>query len=308
MTNPFALLGEDGDDAPPTVAAPVKAAAAPVKAATAASAKPKEASKPSGEAKKSDVTKGKGGRDAAPEPESPVAGRGEGRGERGAGRGKGGKGGGRGRKDGEEGRPPRQREFDRHVPGNGRRDTEKRGGAGKANWGTATEVPSEEKKDDEVTGDANGEDSVEEKEPEVPDNEMTLEEYQKNVLEKRNALLASYNVNKRTVAVDTALQSNILKKKDEEDKTFVVSKAKEAKSKESTKSVKEKEVIETSFRVRVDEPPRREFGGKGDRGGKGEGRGKGGKGGGKGGGFESRGRSGGPGFNALDEFSFPSLK
>jgi len=303
MNNPFALLGEDGEDSPP---APAKTVAAPAKAPAAVKAKEPSAPKPASDAKS---IKPKGSaHPPAQEPDSPAAiGRGDGA-ERGE-RGKGGKGG-RGRKDGEEGRPPRQREFDRHVPGNGRRDTEKRGGAGKANWGTPTDVLQEDKKETVENTEEPTEDAKEE--TEAPDTEMTLSEYEKNLMEKRNALLSSYTANKRTVTVDKALQNNILKKKDE-DSTFAASKIKEAKAKEAKAKVKE--IVESGFRIKVDEAPRREdrpFGGKGDRG-KGEGRGKG-KGGGKGKG-DSTGtstnarRTGGPGFNAnvMDESSFPSL-
>jgi plasminogen activator inhibitor 1 RNA-binding protein len=118
----------------------------------------------------------------------------------------GGRGRGRGRGRGGRGGRGAKREFDRHVPGTGRRDSQKREGSGKYNWGSegddgrrgrrdqqngqetapetevaTEEVATEEVKPEEgaaVEGDA-GADKKEpaaEQEPEEPET-RTLEEY-----------------------------------------------------------------------------------------------------------------------------------
>merc|ERR1712142_848427 len=105
-------------------------------------------------------------------------------------------GGGGGGGDGEERRP--RREFDRRS-GSGKGGEVKRGGSGRGNWGsTAEEINSEKPADAPVEGGVDGEKPVDAENPPVdgeekvaeteapeppkeeePDNEMTLEEYEK---------------------------------------------------------------------------------------------------------------------------------
>ncbi|XP_077209796.1 RGG repeats nuclear RNA binding protein A-like [Tasmannia lanceolata] len=143
-----------------------------------------------------------------------------------------GEGGGRrgGYRDGEVGedseRPPR-RQFERHSR-TGRGPEMKRDGAGRGNWGTPTdqvieqepeEIPNTEDKvltpekqleqEDAPTSDAkevkeSPVNEVEEKEPE--DKEMTLEEYQKVLEEKRKSLLAM-KAEERKVDFDKEFES-----------------------------------------------------------------------------------------------------
>ncbi|XP_052171085.1 RGG repeats nuclear RNA binding protein A-like [Diospyros lotus] len=132
-----------------------------------------------------------------------------------------------------EGERPR-RMFERRS-GTGHGNEIKRDGAGRGNWGTPTdeivpesEVPSNENEKNvdaekqlgqEDAGDANKENPVnetEEKEPE--DKEMTLEEYEKVLEEKRKALLA-LKTEERKVTVDKEFESMQLlsSKKSDED-------------------------------------------------------------------------------------------
>ncbi|XP_010918620.1 RGG repeats nuclear RNA binding protein A [Elaeis guineensis] len=137
---------------------------------------------------------------------------------------RGGYGNGEGGGDSE--RPPR-RMYERRS-GTGRGYEMKREGAGRANWGTATDdviaqatdenvnaddkIPASEKQpeqDNAPSSEANKEKDVqaneaEEKEPD--DKEMTLEEYEKIREEKRKALLAM-KTEERKVEIDKELQS-----------------------------------------------------------------------------------------------------
>ncbi|KAA8522180.1 hypothetical protein F0562_012853 [Nyssa sinensis] len=132
-----------------------------------------------------------------------------------------------------EGERPR-RVFERHS-GTGRGNETKRDGAGRGNWGIPTDdiapeteepvndneknVDAEKQLGQEDAGDANKEKPViepEEKEPE--DKEMTLEEYEKLLEEKRKALLAQ-KTEERKVDLDKEFESMQLlsSKKDDHD-------------------------------------------------------------------------------------------
>ncbi|GMY29934.1 RGG repeats nuclear RNA binding protein A [Fagus crenata] len=134
---------------------------------------------------------------------------------------RGGRRGGFNNGDAAEGERPR-RTYERHS-GTGRGSELKREGSGRGNWGTPTDeispdveepvteneknVGAEKQLGEENAGDANKENPVnesEEKEPE--DKEMTLEEYQKVLEEKRKALLA-LKTEERKVDVDKEFQS-----------------------------------------------------------------------------------------------------
>ncbi|XP_059657645.1 RGG repeats nuclear RNA binding protein A-like [Cornus florida] len=132
-----------------------------------------------------------------------------------------------------EGERPR-RTYERHS-GTGRGSEVKRDGAGRGNWGTPTDeivpeteepvieieknVDADKQMGQEDAGDANKENPAnepEEKEPEQK--EMTLEEYEKVLEEKRKALLA-LKTEERKVNVDKEFESMQLlssKKSDEE--------------------------------------------------------------------------------------------
>ncbi|XP_071706025.1 RGG repeats nuclear RNA binding protein A-like isoform X2 [Rutidosis leptorrhynchoides] len=135
--------------------------------------------------------------------------------------------------DEENERPPR-RVFERHS-GTGRGNEIKREGAGRGNWGTATdevalepeelvvdgeknaesETPAGQK--DGVDNKANPESQTEDKEPE----EMTLEEYEKVLEEKRKALMALKS-EERTVKLDKDLaKMQLLSNKKSEEDIFV---------------------------------------------------------------------------------------
>ncbi|EAY75654.1 hypothetical protein OsI_03559 [Oryza sativa Indica Group] len=121
-------------------------------------------------------------------------------------------------------RPPR-RNYERHS-GTGRGYEMKRDGAGRGNWGTATDealaqeteealkveesAPIAEKQgeqDDAPTGEKDSkEGAANEEEEKEEDKEMTLEEFEKLREEKRKALLA-FKAEERKVEVDKDLQS-----------------------------------------------------------------------------------------------------
>ncbi|KAJ0577016.1 putative hyaluronan/mRNA-binding protein [Helianthus annuus] len=130
---------------------------------------------------------------------------------------RGGRRGGYTNGDAADGERPR-RVFERHI-GTGRGNGFKREGAGRGNWGTATDEiavePEEamtevEKNVEESAGQEDGVDAnkenpateVGEKEPE--EKEMTLEEYEKVLEEKRKALQALKS-EERKVALDKDL-------------------------------------------------------------------------------------------------------
>nr|XP_010919739.1 RGG repeats nuclear RNA binding protein A isoform X1 [Elaeis guineensis] len=120
----------------------------------------------------------------------------------------------------EEGERPARRQFDRHS-GTGRGSGIKREGSGRGNWGTLTDQEQVKKpeefinrgnmhakfeenpvgEEDGVAVDKeNAPAEIEEKEPE--DKEMTLDEYEKLLEEKRKALQALQRTEERKVDVD----------------------------------------------------------------------------------------------------------
>ncbi|EFN52985.1 expressed protein [Chlorella variabilis] len=308
VANAFSLLTDDAVD----VDISAEAAAAPVKKV--------EAPKPAADEPKASRPASAGARGGRGEA---VAGRGAGRGGRGAGRGPrpasrgedapafdadtaptvrgrgergppGGRGGGRG------GRGPRagKREYDRQD-GTGRgHETEKRHGGGAHNWG-------EEGKDGETEGAAKEATTEEGAEPaaepveEVPraepeedeeEKQMTLEEYEVVLAEKRAGLNqqreAAFKADEKQfsgmktfekVVEDVGLSLKNVK---------VIGANKAGREKER----KEKEVLDVAFRIASDTDTR---------GGRGEGRGRGGRGEGRGEyrGERREGRGGGRGFS-----------
>jgi len=269
--NLFALLGEGGDDdvVAPVVAdvsvskkAPVSAPSAVAKTATTDSARPNNDSK--GNSNRNKNSKGpKVAESGAEAFENGNNGRSnfrenkEGRG--GGSRGKdNGRGRGRGTQreggadDGEQ-RQPRKREFDRHSV-NGHQ-TEKRHGAGKANWGTAGETGTEadnDKNEPSSPKPESGDKAAEESEE--TETEMTLQQYEKLQEEKRLAFLSNVKAEVASVkAVDeSAFAKMSLVKKDDLENDFLVANKKQTKKVEEIikpKAPKPKEVLEVAFRV-----------------------------------------------------------
>ncbi|MFS7997013.1 putative hyaluronan/mRNA-binding protein [Helianthus anomalus] len=179
-----------------------------------------------------------------------------------------------------------RRVFERHS-GTGRGNGFKREGAGRGNWGTATDeiavepeeaVTEVEKDVEEPAGQEDGADAnkenpateVEEKEPE--EKEMTLEEYEKVLEEKRKALQALKS-EERKVALDKDLaKMQLLSNKKSEEDIFVKlgsdkDKRKEAADKEekAKKSLSINEFLKPAEGERYYSP--------GGRGGRGRGRG-----------------------------------
>ncbi|AQK92527.1 Plasminogen activator inhibitor 1 RNA-binding protein [Zea mays] len=241
--------------------------------------------------------------------------------------GYGGGGGGCGRRGGysdgqagnEFGRP--RRAYERHS-GTGRGYGMKREGAGRGNWGTATDegleqdtvdavnpeettavVEDEKKPEDapqsEVEKDKEGaENEEEEKEPE--DKEMTLEEYEKVLEEKRKALL-SLKAEERKVEIDKELQAmqQLSVKKDGDEVFIKLGSDKDLKKKESAereergkKSLSINEFLKPAEGERYYNPS-----------GRGRGRGRGGFRGGYNGGY--RGPAAAPAIE--DQAQFPAL-
>ncbi|XP_022156970.1 RGG repeats nuclear RNA binding protein A-like [Momordica charantia] len=148
-------------------------------------------------------------------------------------RGRGGRRGGFNNGDATDGERPR-RAFERHS-GTGRGNEFKREGAGRGNWGRSTdefsEVPEEAVNETEKsTGDEkpvqeddaagvnteNPAKELEETEPE--DKEMTLEEYQKLLEEKRKSLMALKTTEERKVdAKEFASMQQLSSKKENND-------------------------------------------------------------------------------------------
>ncbi|KZV35000.1 plasminogen activator inhibitor 1 RNA-binding protein-like [Dorcoceras hygrometricum] len=202
----------------------------------------------------------------------------------GAPRGGGGfRGGRRGGSNGEttEGERPR-RVFDRHS-GTGRGSGFKREGAGRGNWGTpADEISTEteepvaegekivdvEKPSEQEEGDANKEipaNEPEEKEPE--EKEMTLEEYEKVLEEKRKPLVALRS-EERKVNMDKEFESmQILSNKKNDDEFFVKLGSDKDKRKEAAEKAKKSVSINEFLKPAKGEYPRS--------GGRGQGRGRG---------------------------------
>ncbi|KAK1408012.1 hypothetical protein QVD17_39642 [Tagetes erecta] len=149
---------------------------------------------------------------------------------------RGGRRGGYTNGDAADGERPR-RVFERRS-GTGRGNEFKREGAGRGNWGTATDEVAYEPEEPVVEGEKNVESEkpaeqengvdtnkeniaseVEEKEPE--EKEMTLEEYEKVLEEKRKAL-QSLKAEERKVALDKDLaKMQLLSNKKSEEDIFV---------------------------------------------------------------------------------------
>lgn len=125
--------------------------------------------------------------------------------------------------DGEVGEGEQNRRPYERRSGTGRGNEFKRDGAGRGNWGTPNDdivpeteepvkdneknVDSEKQTGQEGAGDATKENPVDEPEEKEPENkEMTLEEYQKVLEEKRKALVALKN-EERKVVLDKELES-----------------------------------------------------------------------------------------------------
>ncbi|KAI3689763.1 hypothetical protein L2E82_47730 [Cichorium intybus] len=204
---------------------------------------------------------------------------------------RGGRRGGYTNGDATEGERPR-RVFERRS-GTGRGNEFKREGAGRGNWGTAaddvapvTEEPATEtekivdSEKQENGADANKEnttvDAVEEKEPE--EKEMTLEEYEKVLEEKRKAL-SSLKTEERKVGLDKDLAKMQLlsNKKNEEDIFVKLGSEKDKRKEAADKEEKAKKSVSIDEFLKSGEGER--FNGRG--GGRGRGRGlRGGYGGG----------------------------
>ncbi|KAK9749160.1 hypothetical protein RND81_02G106100 [Saponaria officinalis] len=230
---------------------------------------------------------------------------------------RGGRRGGFNNEEGRDGERPR-RTYERHS-GTGHGNEFKREGAGRGNWGSqldevvpATEEVVEEAEKNVTAETPAGEEAVdgvkdaqpeetEEKEPE--EKEMTLEEYQKVLEEKRKALLA-LKTEERKVEVDKDLQSmQQLSNRKDEDSVFIKLGSDKDKKKEATekerakKSVSINEFLKPADGERYYSP-----------GGRGRGRGRGQRGGGSSGGY-----SGGPRMNNAsapiieDQKQFPTL-
>mmetsp|Transcript_24356 Transcript_24356/g.29524 ORF Transcript_24356/g.29524 Transcript_24356/m.29524 type:complete len:341 (+) Transcript_24356:246-1268(+) len=334
--NMFALLGGEDDDMPQ---APVAAKADKSKEAD----KPKAVAKPAiksdgkgagsarsggkGQGQGRDGGKGgRGGYDRAPRDDeddnsgygSRNAGKGGRRdGGKGGYRRDGGKGGYRG--DGEEGRP-RKREFDRRS-GTGKGAEVKRDGAGKANWGSEK---------DEINAAAEGATADAEAEPEELDpeaeaaaaeaaaekereeKEMTLEEYQKVLAEKRSALQQSFNKeNSERQVNDSAFAKMTLVAKSEEEEVYFVgeAKTKKTKSKKAADADEdaEKVVPNFSFARKEEYTPRDSGKGKGGKGGRPRRENGGGKGGRGASGYGGKGGRGYSAPNIGDSSAFPTL-
>lgn len=220
---------------------------------------------------------------------------------------------------------PGKREKDRHVSGSGRNDTEKRGGAGKYNWGEHDGQPREIAAEETAAAEAIAEVEEpevayeEEPEPEPEEVEMTFEEYQN----ARQKVEDDEQLEIRKVD-DSELKSlvDIKSKKAsaiaEEDSEFLALQKK--KGKVSKKESKKKEVASVVFdqvfapAQRFDQEERR--GGRGGRGRGGRGTGRGGRGAGRGGRGRGAGRGGAargdrssaaPRVNIGDQQAFPSL-
>lgn len=342
--NPFELLGE-GDDAPEAVVTTVETVVVEKKPAEAVAkaALPiqRDAGSAGGRGERGERGRGRGGRGRGGDRTfgggeggeengygGDVAYDGAGGGRGGRGRGEG-RGRGRGRGGYEGGRPPR-REFERHD-GTGRgHEDEKRGGAGRGNWGTPIEgEPVEEAADEEtpVVEPAEAEAAVEEGAAEEPAppvveevKELSLEEYEQQLAEKKAALNKARAA--RTIDASELTGLKALERK-EEDNPLGLSSMKEKKAPKA-KERKEVAKVEAGFRVERDDGGRGygDRGGRGGRGrdGRGRGSGRGPRGGREGGGFYGGGggdrgnsyRGGhsnahGASINMADESAFPSL-
>ncbi|XP_039028749.1 RGG repeats nuclear RNA binding protein A-like [Hibiscus syriacus] len=124
-----------------------------------------------------------------------------------------------------------RRQYERHI-GTGRGNEFKRDGAGRGNWGGATDkiapeseenAPQNEKKSiekqfgEEVAADANKENAANESEEEPENKEMTLEEYEKIHEEKRKALLALKTEGRKVDAKEFESMHQLSNKKSNDD-------------------------------------------------------------------------------------------
>lgn len=220
----------------------------------------------------------------------------------------------------ESGRPPR-RAYERHS-GTGRGYEMKRDGAGRGNWGTVTDevlaqetveavhtegtpaVAEYENKLEEVPqSDVEKSKEAEPIEEEPEDKEMTLEEYEKVLEEKRKALLG-LKTEERKVEVDKELQSmQQLSVKKGTDEIFIKLGSDKDKKKENNerddraKSVSINEFLKPAEGERYYSP-----GGRG----RGRGRGRGDRGGFRGG-YSPREAAATPAPAIQDQAQFPSL-
>ncbi|TVU34464.1 hypothetical protein EJB05_16297 [Eragrostis curvula] len=220
----------------------------------------------------------------------------------------------------ESGRP--RRAYERHS-GTGRGYETKREGAGRGNWGTVTDeslaqetvevvntegaaaVTEDENKPDEVPQTEVEKDKEDEPNEEEEDKEMTLEEYEKLLEEKRKALLA-LKTEERKVVVDKDLQAmQQLSVKKGTDEVFIKLGSDKDKKKENAdrderakKSVSINEFLKPAEGERYYGPGR----------GRGRGRGRGDRGGFRGGyGYGGREPSGAPAPAIQDQAQFPAL-
>lgn len=338
FANAFALLNDVSEDQHIAVTAPPKAAplkkeapkpeakpAAPAKASNEGPQQRSEGGRARGEGH--GRGRGRGGRgrgDGRPYERNAVENGGEeaegateergGRGRGyGGGRGRGGRGRGTG---GDVDGPRHRRDYERHD-GTGRgHELQKRGGAGKGNWGTETDAanaetePKAENAAEEVPAgvEAGAEVAAEEAAPvQEEEKELSLEEYEQQLAEKKAAL----NKTREVAAVDMSAfkgMKTLEKKKEEDDTLGLELSNKKEKAAEKAKPKKEstaKTVVETGFKVGIEES--RPRGGRGGRGGRGSGdgprpmsaRGRGGRGAPR--------DAAGPAIAINDNSAFPSL-
>uniref|UniRef100_A0A803LIG2 Hyaluronan/mRNA-binding protein domain-containing protein n=1 Tax=Chenopodium quinoa TaxID=63459 RepID=A0A803LIG2_CHEQI len=204
---------------------------------------------------------------------------------------RGGRRGGFNNEEGRDGDRPR-RTYERRS-GTGRGQEVKREGFGRGNWGAESEevAPGTEEAgeqneknlntenlpavEDAAEGNKEGQpEETEEKEPE--EKEMTLEEYEKLLEEKRKALVA-LKTEERKVEVDKDLQSmQQLSNKKEDESVFIKLGSDKDKKKESLEKEKVKKSVSINEFLKPADGER--FGGRG------RGRGRGSRGGGYGGG------------------------
>ncbi|KAL2548050.1 Hyaluronan/mRNA binding family [Forsythia ovata] len=213
-----------------------------------------------------------------------------------------------------EGERPR-RAFERRS-GTGRGNEFKREGAGRGNWGMPTDeispeteepvnegeknVDTEKQLGQEDVGDANKDSSVPELEDkeEPEEKEMTLEEYEKLLEEKRKALLA-HKSEERKVDLDEELESmQLLSNKKNDDEVFIKLGSDKDKRKEAAEKARKSVSINEFLKPAEGENYYRP-------GGRGRGRGRG-RGSGSGSGSGS-GRGGYTG-NSMNNVQAPSIK
>ncbi|CAA0823108.1 Hyaluronan / mRNA binding family [Striga hermonthica] len=180
------------------------------------------------------------------------------------------------------------RRFYERRSGTGRGNEFKREGAGRRNWGTPTDeivtetedptnevknVESEKESGQDVAGDANKDSSPNEQEEVEPqEKEMTLEEYEKVLEEKRKSLLA-LKTEERKVNLDKELESmQLLSNKKNDDEVFVKLGSDKDKRKEAAEKAKKSVSINEFLKPANGENYYRG-------GGRGRGRGRGGYGG-----------------------------